>query len=84
MPDSVSATISVSPQAAIMRYITQAIFLFGMAGFAAVALINRWEPANLWIMVLVLSIAHMLNLPIIDIVQLAQQNLETPSETSPA
>lgn len=83
MPDSVSATLSISPAAAMFRYIMQTLFLFFMASIAATAVIMEWGHTNLWVMILVLSIAHMLNLPIIDIVQLVQQNYKTRTVDSP-
>ena len=68
--DSVSAVISISPKASIVRYITQSIFIMCLASVAVFSILFDYGNKELWTMILVLAISQMLNLPLIDIVSL--------------
>jgi len=70
MPDSISATLSLSPKVSIVRYITQSLFLFLLATASIIAIVMDYSNKELWVMVLVLCISQVLNLPMIDIVSM--------------
>lgn len=76
--DSVSAVISISPQASIVRYLVQSLFITCLAALSAFSILLEYGNKELWTMILVLTISQMLNLPLVDIVSLI---MEKPKRT---
>ena len=79
--DSISAVISISPKASIVRYCVQSIFIFTLAGVAVISILFEYGSKELWTMILVLTISQMLNLPLIDIVSLITEKPKINSQT---
>lgn len=84
--DSISATISVSPRATIFKFLIQCSFLFLICAASFVAIILDYGNANIWLLMIVLSIAHVLNMPIVDIIALFNEGYKntTPPPVSTA
>jgi len=78
--DSVSAVISISPQASIVRYLVQSLFIVSLAALSAFSILLDYGNKELWTMILVLTISQMLNLPLVDIVSLIT---ERPKKANP-
>jgi len=78
--DSVSAVISISPKASIVRYCVQSIFITMLAAVAIFSILFDYGNKELWTMILVLTISQMLNLPLIDIVSLITEKPKINSQ----
>ena len=61
----------------VSKFLIQSLFLFALASVSIVCIVMEWGNTSMWTMFLALSVAHMLNLPVLELATLLSEGFKS-------